>query len=172
MKKRNTKILRHEWHEHYFTLRGTRLAMHKDRTKTNRTLEYIDIDDYTIVCSPNVASGKLNAAWKIMSIRKDRSKEDFAVVGFQLIPQDTKGGVKLRKRKSSVVPSLAGSGDGGSLAGISDGVNGTGKTHHFAVKGEDDLNNWMRELMLAQTLKQKATGAEITVNGRNVGWGG
>jgi hypothetical protein len=48
MRKRKTKMLRHEWHEHFFTLRGTRLTMHKDAaaaTKMNKTLEYIDVDD-------------------------------------------------------------------------------------------------------------------------------
>lgn len=168
MKKRKTKMLRHEWHEHYFTLRGTRLAMHKDQTETNRTLEYIDVDDYAIACSSNAAGSKLNAAFKAMSIRKDRSKDDIAAFSFQLVPQDAKGGVKLRKRESSAVPPSAVSGSSTGLASISEGVNGTGKTHHFAVKGRDDRIDWMRELMLAKALKQKGDGVEITVNGKNM----
>ncbi|KAB5580680.1 hypothetical protein GE09DRAFT_447886 [Coniochaeta sp. 2T2.1] len=175
MKKRKTKMLRHEWHEHYFTLRGTRLAMHKDQARTNRTLEYIDVDDYAIACS-SLASSKLNAAFKAMNIRNNRAKDDIAAFSFQLIPQDQKGGVKLRKRESSVPvpasahPSSNGSGSSSmsSLGSIPEGVNGTGKTHHFAVKSRDDRIDWMRELMLAKALKQKGDGVQISVNGNRI----
>jgi hypothetical protein len=184
MKKRKTKMLRHEWHEHYFTLRGTRLAMHKDPAETNRTLEYIDVDDYAIACSSLASTSKLNAAFKAMSIlssssSKDRAaaKEDVAAFSFQLIPQDQKGGVKLRKRESSgAAPwsahpsSTAGSAlsSGFGSPAPSEGVNGTGKTHHFAVKGRDERIDWMRELMLAKALKQKGEGVEISVNGNMI----
>jgi len=180
MKKRKTKMLRHEWHEHYFTLRGTRLAMHKDPTQTNRTLEYIDVDDYAIACSSLASTSKLNAALKAMSIRssssgsgsKDRgAKGDIAAFSFQLIPQDQKGGVKLRKRESAV-PWSAHPSSTGSVSSfgssVSEGVNGTGKTHHFAVKGRDERIDWMRELMLAKALKQKGEGVEISVNGNMI----
>ncbi|KAK3941542.1 hypothetical protein QBC46DRAFT_340461 [Diplogelasinospora grovesii] len=181
MKKRKTKMLRHEWHEHYFTLRGTRLAMHKDATTAaNKTLEYIDIDDYAIACS-SIASSKLNAAFKAMHIRRGSSddnnnnnnkgggvgggsskKDDVAAFSFQLIPQDNKGGVRLRKRESSVVAV------GPTVPGPRDAVNGTGKTHHFAVKSRDDRIDWMRELMLAKALKQKGEGFEVSVNGNMI----
>lgn len=191
MKKRKTKMLRHEWHEHYFTLRGTRLAMHKDQAQTNRTLEYIDVDDYAIACSSLASTSKLNAAFKAMNIRssssssKDRSKDDIAAFSFQLIPQDQqKGGVKLRKRESAATPWSAhpagsSSSSTSSFLGrssttttssppVSEGVNGTGKTHHFAVKSRDDRIDWMRELMLAKALKQKGEGVEISVNGNMI----
>ena len=176
MKKRKTKMLRHEWHDHFFTLRGTRLAVHKDaETARNKTLEYIDIDDYAIACS-GLASSKLNAAFKAMHIRRGSddkaSKGDIAAFSFQLIPQDAKGGVKLMKKRESTLGSILGGGGNNSsapsLPGPDGAVNGTGKTHHFAVKNRDERIDWMRELMLAKALKQKGEGFEVSVNGNMI----
>src|SRR5436853_593485 len=50
-KRKTTKLLRHEWQDHHFTLRGARLAMHRDETATSKTLEVIDVDDFAIACS-------------------------------------------------------------------------------------------------------------------------
>jgi hypothetical protein len=156
MKKRKTKILRHEWQDGYFTLKGTRLNMHKDAAAIGRTLEYIDIDDYAIACSSVASSSKLAAAFKAVSISHDRKKSDpVGAFQFQLIPQD-KNGARLRKRESSI---------SGNATTSTEGVNGTGKTHHFAVKSRDDRIDWMRELMLAKALRQKGDGFEINVNG-------
>jgi hypothetical protein len=171
MKKRKTKMLRHEWHEHFFTLRGTRLAMHKDaETANNKTLEYIDIDDYAIACS-SMANSKLNSAFKAMHIRRGSddkaAKGDVAAFSFQLIPQDTKGGAKLKKRESTLGGLLGGS-SASSVSIVDGAVNGTGKTHHFAVKNRDDRIDWMRELMLAKALKQKGEGFEVSVNGNMI----
>lgn len=202
MKKRKTKMLRHEWHEQYVTLKGTRLAMHKDRREVDRTLEYVDIDDYAIACSSLASTSKLNAAFKAMNIRKDKgmTKEDIAAFSFQLIPQgDMKPGVssagiggRLKKRESALSGVLGGGGthqrngswDGGSVPSAaaqqhfqhqpsfppppSEGVNGTGKTHHFAVRSRDERIDWMRELMLAKALKQKGEGFEVSVNGNMI----
>lgn len=178
MKKRKTKMLRHEWHEHFFTLRGTRLTMHKDAaTAATKTLEYIDIDDYAIACSGMAGGSKLNAAFKAMHIRRgsdDAKAKDVAAFSFQLIPQDAKGGVKLRKRESSLpgggAAPAAGAGAAGTGGGppIEGAVNGTGKTHHFAVKSRDERIDWMRELMLAKALKQKGEGFEVSVNGNMI----
>lgn len=163
VRKRKTKMLRHEWHDNYATLKGTRLAIHKDAVTRDRTLEYIDVDDYAIACS-TLASSKLNAAFKAMSIsRSSREKSDpVAAFSFQLIPQGKDGGVgaRLRKRESSI-------GSGPLTAGI-EGVNGTGKTHHFAVHSRDERIDWMRELMLAKALKQKGEGFEVSVNGNMI----
>ena len=49
-----------------------------------------------------------------------------------------------------------------------DAVNGTGKTHHFAVRSRDDRIDWMRELMLAKALRQKGEGFEVSVNGNMI----
>lgn len=159
MKKRRTRLLRHEWQDGYFTLKGTRLNMHKDVAAMDRTLEYIDIDDYAIACSNLATTSKLSAAFKAVSISHSREKSDpVAAFSFQLIPQD-KNAARLRKRESSM------SGAGSASA---DGVNGTGKTHHFAVKNRDDRIDWMREMMLAKALKQKGDGFEISVNGNMI----
>jgi hypothetical protein len=157
MKKRKTKILRHEWQDGYFTIKGTRLNMHKDAEKIDRTLEYVDIDDYAIACSSVASNSKLSAALKAVNIAHNREKSDPGAFQFQLIPQD-KNTSRLRKRESTL-PS------GGNA---SEGVNGTGKTHHFAVKGRDERIDWMRELMLAKALKQKGDGFEVSVNGNMI----
>jgi hypothetical protein len=164
VRKRRTRMLRHEWHDHYATLKGTRLALHQDAETRERTLEYIDIDDYAIACS-SLANSKLNAAFKAMSISRS-TKDKYDPVGafsFQLIPQGKDGlRGKLHKRESSV-----GSGPMPTAAS-SEGVNGTGKTHHFAVKSRDERIDWMREIMLAKALKEKkGEGFEVNVNGKN-----
>jgi hypothetical protein len=51
---------------------------------------------------------------------------------------------------------------------IEGAANGTGKTHHFAVKGRDERIDWMRELMLAKAKKQKGEGFEVSVNGNMI----
>lgn len=157
MKKRKMRMLRHEWQDGYFTLKGTRLNMHKDAQQVDRTLEYVDIDDYAIACSSLASTSKLTAAFKAVSISHNRDKSDpVGAFSFQLIPQD-KNGARLRKRDSSLQPNAS-----------AEGVNGTGKTHHFAVKNRDERIDWMRELMLAKALKQKGDGFEISVNGNMI----
>ncbi|KAM5351735.1 hypothetical protein ACJ41O_004458 [Fusarium nematophilum] len=162
MKKRKTKMLRHEWQDGYFTLKGTRLNMHKDAAEVDRTLEYVDIDDYAIACSSVASTSKLSAAFKTMHLsggRHSREKSDpVGAFAFQLIPQD-KNTARLRKRESHF---------GASNGDPAEGVNGTGKTHHFAVKSRDDRIDWMRELMLAKALRQKGEGFEISVNGNMI----
>lgn len=162
MKKRKTRLLRNEWQDGYFTLKGSRLNMHKDAQEIDRTLEYIDIDDYAIACSSLASTSKLNAAFKAVRISHNREKSDpVGAFSFQLIPQDKNAGNRLRKRESSL--------SGISVNGVpSEGVNGTGKTHHFAVKSRDDRIDWMRELMLAKAMKQKGEGFEISVNGNMI----
>ncbi|KAI0013375.1 hypothetical protein F4779DRAFT_390083 [Xylariaceae sp. FL0662B] len=169
VKKRKTKMLRHEWHDQYATLKGTRLALHKDAASRDRTLEYIDVDDYAIACSSLSSGSKLNAAFKAMSISraKDRAAADDSVAAFsfQLIPQDVRGGAigaRLRKRESHNI------GSGPLTGGLEGSFNGTGKTHHFAVKSRDERIDWMRELMLAKALKQKGEGFEVSVNGNMI----
>jgi hypothetical protein len=136
--------------------------MHKDAQEMDRTLEYIDIDDYAIACSSLASTSKLNAAFKAVRISHNREKSDpVGAFSFQLIPQDKNAGTRLRKRESS----MSGVSGNGPPSG---GVNGTGKTHHFAVKNRDDRIDWMRELMLAKAMKQKGEGFEISVNGNMI----
>ncbi|PSS03580.1 hypothetical protein BD289DRAFT_154683 [Coniella lustricola] len=190
MKKRKTRMLRHEWHEQYVTLKGTRMEMHKDRREVDRTLEYIDIDDYAIACAGLASTSKLNAALKAMNIRKDKgmTKEDIAAFSFQLVPQsDMFKGSRLRKRESSLSGEDGAGAAGGAVQHPSQHMhrrngsldeaalppppgasNGTGKTHHFAVRGRDERIDWMRELMLAKAMRQKGEGFEISVNGNMI----
>ncbi|KAK7970500.1 hypothetical protein PG996_001071 [Apiospora saccharicola] len=168
VRKRKTKMLRHEWHDHYATLKGTRLAIHKDmETRRANTLEYIDIDDYAIACSSLASTSKLNAAFKAMNISRSskdsKDNKDVAAFAFQLIPQGKEHlTARLHKRESSLGSNSSAA---AAAAALADGVNGTGKTHHFAVRSRDERIDWMRELMLAKALKQKGEGFEISVNG-------
>ncbi|APA06581.1 hypothetical protein SS1G_12701 [Sclerotinia sclerotiorum 1980 UF-70] len=158
MKKRRTKMLRHEWHEHHFTLRGTTLAMHKDASAMD-VLECIDVDDYAIACSSLASSSKLNAAFKRVNIAMgrggDRDKK-VDVFSFQLIPQAIEKGVRMKKRDSLMPGGMGGNG------------NANNKTHYFAVRSRDERIDWMRELMLAKALKQKSEGYEVNVNGNMI----
>jgi hypothetical protein len=170
MKKRKTKLLRHEWHEHHFTLKGTRLAMHKDASALE-TLEYIDVDDYAIACSSLASGSKLNAAFKAMSISRSHKnswdgtgsqsakKGDEAAFAFQLIPAAIEKGQRLKKRESVMQ---------GNPPGEGKDVGKGNKTHYFAVKSRDERIDWMRELMLAKALKQRAEGFEVKVNGNMI----
>lgn len=140
MKKRKTRMLRHEWQENHFRLNGTRLAMHRDE-KVKDALEYIDVDEYAVACS-SLASNKLNAAFKSLKLSsKKKDGNDTSAFSFQLVPAAEKKGI----------------------LGAA-----TGKTHHFAVKSRDERIDWMRELMLAKARQQKADGCEINVNGNMI----
>ncbi|KAI2635965.1 hypothetical protein GGS21DRAFT_58044 [Xylaria nigripes] len=172
VKKRKTRMLRHEWHDQYAVLKGTRLALHKDAEKQDRTLEYIDIDDYAIACSSLSTTSKLNAAFKAMNITRGHRKshsassDDIAAFSFQLIPQEPEGSKRsvasrLRRRESQTI-------SGPIPSGLDGSINGTGKTHHFAVRSRDERIDWMRELMLAKALKQKGEGFEVSVNGNMI----
>ncbi|KAL6716369.1 hypothetical protein ACLMJK_005935 [Lecanora helva] len=150
MKKRKTKMLRHEWHEHHCRLNGTTLAMHRD-SKTLDALEYIDVDEYAVACSSLASNKKLNTAFKSLKLgtskkSSDKKQQDDAAAAFsfQLVPS------AAEKKGSSMMFHAA----------------ATGKTHHFAVKTRDERIDWMRELMLAKALKQKADGCEINHNGQ------
>lgn len=139
MKKRKTKMLRHEWHDNHFRLNGTRLAMHRD-SKAMEALEYIDVDEYAVACS-SLASNKLGAAFKSLKLSGKKKDSDPTAFSFQLVPAAEKKGMLNAA---------------------------TGKTHHFAVKTRDERIDWMRELMLAKALKQKSEGYEINVNGNMI----
>ena len=139
MKKRKTKMLRHEWHENHFRLNGTRLAMHRD-SKALDALEYIDVDEFAVACS-SLASNKLNTAFKSLKLSGKKDKSIASAFEFQLVPAAEKKGILSAA---------------------------TGKTHHFAVKTQDERIDWMRELMLAKALRQKAEGCEINVNGNMI----
>lgn len=155
MKKRKTRLLRHEWHDRHFTLTGTRLAMHADASTLN-ALDYIDIDDYAVACSSLASHSKLNAAFKAMNLGKPRDEAAFA---FQLVPAPTDSEGRL-----GVTRLLRALHDDPSSTSASTTAAKT-KTHHFAVRNRDDRIDWMRELMLAKALRQKNAGYRVEVNG-------
>lgn len=110
--------------------------MHRDSVDA-AVLESIDVDEYAVACS-SLASNKLGAAFKSLKLSGKKKEGDAAAFSFQLVPAAEKKGMLNAA---------------------------TGKTHHFAVKSRDDRIDWMRELMLAKALKQKADGCEVNING-------
>ncbi|KAF2831962.1 SAM and PH domain-containing protein [Ophiobolus disseminans] len=146
MKKRRTKMLRHEWQDHHFRLQGTVLAMHPNELPSSSALQTIDVDDYAVACS-SLASNKFAARFKALKLSAGHHKDKDQIAQpnfeFQLVPTAPgKGDIK------KVMPN--------------------GKVHHFAVKGRDERIDWMRELMLAKAKAAKADGYEVTVNGADV----
>lgn len=144
MKKRKTKMLRHEWQDTHCRLNGTQLAMHSDAHFQSVKKDTINVDDYAVACSSVASTNKLSAAMKAFNIRnnaeapkKGKHEADPTAFAFQLVPS------KAGDKKASA----------------------NGKTHHFAVKTKDERIDWMRELMLAKALQQKGKGYDVEVNG-------
>lgn len=147
MKKRKTKLLRHEWHEHHFRLAGAQLAMHSTDNPSSSALDTLNIDEYAVACS-SVASNKLASklkALKLSSEKDGKGREDAKFL-FQLVPTAEDGTEKGALRRA---------------------VEGA-KTHHFAVRSRDERIDWMRELMLAKALRAKKEGYAVEVNGAQV----
>jgi hypothetical protein len=148
-KRKTTRLLRHEWEDHHFTLKGTSLAMFEDQEASRRdskALEYIDVDDYAVACSSLASNSKLTAAFKKTVLKRHTSAQDEAAFAFSLIPAPN-GGSSASERKMFFTNS--------------------GKSHHFAVKTRDERIDWMRELMLAKALKKgKESGDAVQHNGQ------
>jgi hypothetical protein len=143
MKKRKTKLLRHEWHEHHFRLAGTQLAMHASDNPSSSALNTLNIDEYAVACS-SLASSKLAAKLKALKLSSDKEKgREDAKFLFQLVPTAEDGTEK------------------GTLRRVVEGA----KTHHFAVRTRDQRIDWMRELMLSKALRAKKEGYAVEVNG-------
>jgi hypothetical protein len=146
MKKRRTKLLRHEWQDHHFRLQGTTLAMHPNELPSSAAQQTIDVDDYSVACS-SLASNKLSSRFKALKLsshnHKDKTSAATSAFEFQLVPTAPgKGEVK------KVMPN--------------------GKVQHFAVTTKDQRIDWMRELMLAKALKAKNDGYEVNINGADM----
>ncbi|KAJ5175057.1 uncharacterized protein N7482_000934 [Penicillium canariense] len=149
-KRKTTRLLRHEWNEHHFALRGTQLGMYMDEQSAHRdskALEYVDVDDYAVACSSLASSSKLTAAFKKTVLkRKDNASGDTAFA-FSLIPSPKNFSGLDRK-------SIFSSG---------------GKSHHFAVKNREERIEWLREFMLVRALKEHTrSGDKIDVNGTSL----
>ena len=147
MKKRKTRLLRHEWQDHHFRLTGNRLAMHSDDLPESRPLDTLNIDNYAVACS-SVASNKLSSKLKALKISQDKNKPGQIATPFSF----------------QLVPAIDGEREMGKLHKA---VAGT-KTHHFAVHTRDERIDWMRELMLAKALRAKGEGYSVEVNGNIV----
>jgi hypothetical protein len=149
-KRKTTKLIRHDWEDHHFTLKGTQLAMHDNETSArldSKALEYIDVDDYAVACSSFASRSKLTAAFKKTVLKRNENPLNASAFQFSLIP--TPNGSAIIDRKAMFLNS--------------------GKSHHFSVKTRDQRIDWMRELMLAKALKRgRDTGAEVTFNGANM----
>ena len=146
-KRKTTRLLRHEWQDAHFTLRGTNLAMHRDEANAHRNsqaLESLDVDDYAVACSSMATSSKLSAAFKRSLLRNgNQPNSNEAAFAFSLVRTP-----KEQDRKALF------------------SSNKDGKSHHFAVKSREDRIDWMRELMLAKALKKgREGGSEVQVNG-------
>ncbi|KAH3241304.1 hypothetical protein KXW31_007817 [Aspergillus fumigatus] len=143
--RKTTRLLRHEWEDHHFTLRGTQLAMYPDEDASRRdskALEYIDVDDYAVACSSLASSSKLTAAFKKTVLKRRDNTQGEAAFAFCLIPSPNAGS----DRKSF--------------------FNQAAKTHRFAVKTREERIDWMRELMLAKALRRgRESGATLNLNG-------
>ncbi|KAE8354897.1 hypothetical protein BDV28DRAFT_155876 [Aspergillus coremiiformis] len=151
MKKRKaTRLLRHEWQDHHFTLQGTQLAMHKDEASAHRNskaLEHIDVDDYAVACSSMASNSKLAIAFKKTVLKRKPDGLTDAAFGFSLIPASGNGNTV--DKKALFLHSS--------------------KCHHFAVKTRDERIDWMRELMLAKALKRgRESGASMRMNGNMI----
>lgn len=140
-KRKTTKLIRHEWDEHHFILRGTQLSMFPDEDASRRdskALEHIDVDDYAVACSSLASNSKLTAAFKKTVLKRNNDPTGEAAFAFSLIPATSTGAVD---RKHFL-------------------TNGP-KPHHFAVKTRDERIDWMRELMLAKALKKGREGGDL-----------
>ncbi|CAK3851774.1 SAM and PH domain containing [Lecanosticta acicola] len=154
MKKRQrTKMLRHEWQESHFRLKGTKLTQHANARLSSAAMESINVDDYAVACSTLHTNNKLSSAFKALHLvggggeAKKKEDADPTAFAFQLIPS------KQAECSAAGSPSPK------------KPVSLNGKTHHFAVKTKDDRIEWMRELMIAKALQQKGKGYEVEVNG-------
>ncbi|KAK3072673.1 hypothetical protein LTR53_006412 [Teratosphaeriaceae sp. CCFEE 6253] len=148
MKKRKTRLLRHEWTDAHCRLNGTNLALYPNARLSSAALDTINVDDYAVACSSVGSNSKLTAAMKAFKIKQDDPLKsgggaDPTAFAFQLVPAAREGE----------------SGGGRRV------VAAHGKTHHFAVKGKDERIDWMRELMLAKARQRKGEGFEVEVNG-------
>ena len=148
-KRKTTRLLRHEWQDAHFTLRGTNLAMHKSEQeahRASRALDNIDVDDYAVACSSLATSSKLTAAFKRSILRSGNNLNggrDDAAFAFSLVPATKENEKKALFSKEASI-----------------------KNHHFAVKTREERIDWMRELMLAKALKKgRESGEDILVNG-------
>ncbi|RDW69088.1 uncharacterized protein DSM5745_08848 [Aspergillus mulundensis] len=143
-KRKTTKLIRHEWEENHFTLRGTHLCMYPDEQaalRDSKALERIDVDDYAVACSSLRSTSKLTAAFKKTVLKRVNDSQAPAAFAFSLIPAST-------TERKTLMP-------------------GGPKSHHFSVETQQERIDWMRELMLAKALRRGREGGDsVNLNGQ------
>jgi hypothetical protein len=154
MKKRKTRMLRHEWNEHHFRLsnKNATLTMHRNDLPSSSPLHSLKIDEYAVACS-SIASNKLSAKLKALTISAAQPT----------IPASSSSSISSGKGPAAIAPikadafsfQLVPTGPSGDESGKLRKMAQGKKTHHFAVKSRDDRIDWMREIMLAKALREK-----------------
>lgn len=145
MKKRKTsKLIRHEWEENHFTLRGTHLCMYPDEQaalRDSKALERIDVDDYAVACSSLRSTSRLTNAFKKTVLKRVNNNQEPGAFAFSLIPASNTD-------RKHFLP-------------------GGPKSHHFSVETQQERIDWMRELMLAKALRRGREGGDsVNLNGQ------
>lgn len=147
IKKRKTRMLKHEWNDHHYALRGTKFGMFSDAESAHRdskALQYIDVDDYAVACSSLASDSKLTAAFKRTVLKRKDDTRGGTAFGFSLIPSPK--GANGPERKFIFEKS--------------------GKSHHFAVDTATNRIELVRDLMLAKALRRgRESGATLNLNG-------
>jgi hypothetical protein len=147
-KRKTTKLIRHEWEDHHFALRGTHLYMYQDEDATQRdskALERIDVDDYAVACSSLPSNSKLTAAFKKTVLKRVNDPRGDGAFVFSLIPASNSNSTSFERKSIFAGP----------------------KSHHFAVTTREERIDWMRELMLAKALKRgQESGDSLNLNGQ------
>lgn len=147
IKKRKTRMLKHEWNDQHYALRGTKFGMFSDEESAHRdskALEYIDVDDYAVACSSLASDSKLTAAFKRTVLKRKDDTRGGTAFGFSLIPSPK--GLNGSERRFIFEKS--------------------GKSHHFAVDSAPERIELVRDLMLAKALRRgRESGATLNLNG-------
>jgi len=84
-KRKTTRMLKHEWQDHYFNLNGNRLDMFNDKRDPN-LLDTIDVDEYEVHAYTTASGSKLKSAFT-KATGAPTKEPGFA---FTLIPDDQK----------------------------------------------------------------------------------
>ena len=132
-KRRTTKMLRHEWTDNYFSLDGTRLIMLQNDLPDSKTIEHIDVDDFSVHAYSVATGRKISTAFKKSILGADYMPSSQPSFAFSLIPDGDKSQPRKLFEKGA-------------------------KPHHFAVHSGRDKIEWMRRLMLAKAASRNGQG--------------
>ena len=84
-RRKTTRMLKHEWQDHYFNLRGSRLDMFQNEAEAD-VLDTIDVDEYEVHAYTTASGSKLKSAFTKTASTTGK-EPSFA---FTLIPEDQK----------------------------------------------------------------------------------